>query len=131
MSEPVSLSLSVLDGDFAVCRLPIDSELQMWFLGDPFFALLRSNAELTVVCQAERVPAEVQHESGWRRLKLEGVFAFTETGILESVLRPLAAQGVGIFVLSTFETDYVLVKEEHLRDAVAALTHAGHQVQAK
>jgi uncharacterized protein len=129
MAESRSLRLSVLPGNFAVCRLAIDSELPMWFLGDPFFALLRSDTELTVVCQEEKVPAEVQHESGWRRLKLDGVFAFTETGILESVLRPLVEDGVGIFALSSFATDYVLVKQDVLEAAVAALTRAGHQVQ--
>jgi len=131
MAESPSLRLSVLPGNFAVCRLPIDSELQMWFLGDPFFALLRSDTELTVVCQEEKVPAEVQHESGWRRLKLEGAFALTETGILQSVLRPLAESGVGIFALSTFDTDYVLVKQEVLPSVVAALSGAGHQIQVK
>jgi uncharacterized protein len=100
----------------------------MWFLGDPFFAMLRSGDELTIVCAQEKVPAEVQHEPGWRALKMEGVFAFNETGVLESVLKPLAEANIGIFALSSFETDYVLVKSEDIEKARPALERAGHAI---
>lgn len=122
------LRLALLSDSFAVCRLPLDSELQMWFLGDPFFALMRTDNQLTIVCDEKKVPNEVQHEAGWRALKIDAIFQFSEVGVLESMLKPLADAEVGIFALSTFETDYVLVKTGKLDGAIQALRQAGHQI---
>lgn len=128
MSAASSLRLSVLPGNFSVCRLALDSELQMWFLGQPFFGLLRSGDQLTVVCGEENVPEQVEHEAGWSTLKVEGVFDFAATGVLESVLKPLADAAISIFALSTFETDYVLIKTERLSAAIKALQDSGHEI---
>jgi hypothetical protein len=128
MSSARALRLVELPGMFAICCLSLDSELQMWFLSDPFFAMVRSDDALTIICDQEKVPAEVQQERGWRALKIEGTFDFTETGILESVLKPLAEAGVGIFAISSFATDYVLVKEESFEVARHALETVGHAV---
>jgi len=100
----------------------------MWFLGDPFFAMMRTDNELTVVCADKKVPNQVQHEGGWKALKIEGTFEFSEVGILESVLAPLADAGLGIFALSTFATDYVLLKTKSLDSATAVLRRAGHEI---
>ena len=81
-----------------------------------------------MVCLEDSVPEDVVCEKGWRALKLAGPFEFSEVGVLASVAAPLAAAGVGIFVLSTFDTDYVLVKEEQLGSAAAALRQRGHEV---
>ena len=123
-----ALRLSLLPEILAVCRLPLDSDLQMWFLTDPFFAMLRSGDELTIVCAQGKVPLEVEHEPGWRAMKIDGVFAFNQTGVLESVLKPLAQASIGIFALSSFETDYVLVKSENVEKARPALEGAGHRI---
>jgi hypothetical protein len=126
MSSTRALRLVELPEIFAICRLSLDSELQMWFLSDPFFAMVRSDDALTIVCDQGRVPDEVKQERGWRALKIDGTFDFTETGVLESVLKPLAEARVGIFAISSFETDYVLVKEESFEVARRALEGAGH-----
>ncbi len=84
--------------------------------------------ELSVVCPQELVPEDVRSEGGWRALKLEGPFEFSEVGVLASVAAPLAEAEVGIFAVSTFDTDYVLVKREQLQPAVAALRGRGHEV---
>jgi hypothetical protein len=128
MSSTRALRLVELPETFAICRLSLNSELQMWFLSDPFFAMVRSDDALTIVCSQEKVPLEVQQERGWRALKIEGIFDFTETGILESVLKPLAEAQVGIFAISSFETDYVMVKEENFEVARRALEGVGHAV---
>jgi hypothetical protein len=70
----------------------------------------------------------VRSEPGWRALQVAGPLDFALTGVLSSLLAPLAAAGVAVFALSTFDTDYVLVKEATLADAVAALERAGHRV---
>ena len=129
MFNPRRLHLVELPDTLAVCRISLDSELEMWFLSEPFFAMLRSDDTLTIVCSQEKIPQEVRQESGWRALKIEGSFDFSETGILELVLKPLAEAGIGIFAISSFETDYVLVKERDFEVARRALEESGHDVQ--
>ena len=125
----MSLTLSVLQGEYAVCRLPEDAAPPAWALAGELWSLTRAVGELSVVCAAAQVPAEVRAEKGWAALRLHGPFEFTLTGILASVLNPLRDAGVGIFALSTFDTDYVLVAQERLPDALAALRTAGHTVR--
>ncbi len=99
-----------------------------WAISGGFFCVTRTDDELSVVCPEEVVPEDVRSEGGWRALKLEGPFEFSEVGVLDSVAAPLAEAGVGIFAVSTFDTDYVLVKKEYLQSAVAALRGRGHEV---
>ena len=122
------LRLRVLDGHMSVCRLRAGSEVPKWATTGGFFSVTRTRDELSVVCPGEEVPEGVRSEGGWRALGLEGPFEFSEVGVLASVAAPLAEAGVGIFAVSTFDTDYVLVKEEQLRSAVAALRGRGHEV---
>jgi hypothetical protein len=89
---------------------------------------VRTRAELSVVCAAARVPDGVRAERGWRALAVCGRLDLGLTGVLAGLLAPLAAAGVPIFAVSTYDTDYVLVREERLAEAVAALRAAGHTV---
>lgn len=132
------LVLQLIAGEFAVCRLPASEPAPAWAglghhkLGDGgsavFSSVTRTSDELSIVCPASQVPENVKHEAGWRLLKLQGPFAFTETGILSSVLAPLAAAKISILATATFDTDYVLVKAIHLDAARRALEAAGHTV---
>ena len=124
----MSLSLSVLSGEYAVCRLDPHAAPPAWAFGGELWSVTRTPDELSVVCAAGQVPAGVQAAKGWTALKLHGPFDFGLTGILASVLNPLRDAGVGIFALSTFDTDYVLVAREQVDEAVAALRDAGHAV---
>lgn len=124
----MSQTLIVEPGEYAVCQLDADEPLPAWLPTAPFWTVTRAGDELSVICSAEAVPAYSSHESGWRLLRMVGPFPFDLTGILESVLTPLAAADVGILAISTFNTDYVLVKLTRLAVAVAALRAAGHVV---
>lgn len=84
--------------------------------------------ELSLVCEETQVPGDVRCQRGWRMFKLQGPFDFALTGILKAVLDPLAATGVGIFAISTFDTDYVLVQEPQLETALQALRGHGHRL---
>lgn len=95
-----------------------------------FLSVTRTAAELSVVGPAGLVPDGVPVETGWACLEVEGPLAFELTGVLAGISAPLAAAGVPIFVVSTFDTDYVLVHSGHLERAVAALEGAGHSVEA-
>jgi hypothetical protein len=123
-----SLKLYTLDGHLSVCRLDPGSKVPGWAMAGGFFSVTRTVDELSVVCPEEGAPGDVRSEGGWRALELEGPFEFSEVGVLASVAAPLAEAGVGIFAVSTFDTDYLLVKEEQLQSAVAALRGRGHEV---
>ncbi len=126
----VSLRLSVLEGRLAVCRLDAGAEVPTWATAGTPFSVTRTPEELSVVCPEESVPDGVRCERGWRALVLEGPMDFSLVGVLASVTRPLAEAGVSIFSISTYDTDYVLVREEALDGAVAALRGAGHEVRS-
>ena len=126
--EP-TLTLTLLEERLAVCRLEAETEVPEWATAAPLFSVTRTADELSVVCSEELVPDGVRREEGWRVLKLEGPFEFTEVGILSAVATPLAEADVGIFAVSTFDTDYVLVKEERLDAAASALRGRGHEVR--
>ena len=129
MNVPVKgLRLSLLDGQMSVCRLDAASEIPDWAVTGGFFSVTRTAEELSVVCPESSVPEDVRREEGWRALRLEGPFEFSEVGVLASVTEPLAEAGIAIFAVSTFDTDYVLVKKERLDLAVAALRQRSHEV---
>lgn len=121
------LKFSRVPGAFAVCRLPAGAALPRWASNGNFFSIASTSDELSIVCLAAQVPPEIQHDNGWACLKLHGPFPFSETGILSSFVRPLAERAIPVFAISTFDTDYVLVKNDWLDKAVQALTEAGHQ----
>jgi uncharacterized protein len=125
-----NLNLSLLEGRFAVVQLEPESPVPAWALQGQFFTVSKTNEEMSIVCLESNVPSDsgVRLELGWSCLKLQGPFEFSLTGILLSVLEPLARAKIGIFAISTFNTDYVLVKAEHLEKAVLALEVAGHRV---
>ena len=118
---------TLLTGEWAIARLAPDSPLPPWALAPAaFIAIARTAHELSIVAPATAPPPDVRAERGWSVLQLQGPFAFDQTGILASFAAPLAAADVGIFAVSTFDTDYVLVKTAQLAAALAALRAAGH-----
>ena len=125
----MSQTLIVEPGEYAVCQLEADEPLPPWLPTAPFWTVTRAGDELSVICSAEAVPHYSSHEGGWKLLRMVGPFPFDLTGILESVLSPLAAADVGILAVSTFNTDYVLVRRTRLAAAIAALREAGHVVR--
>lgn len=122
------LRLSLLDGHMSVCRLDPAADIPGWATAKSFLSITRTDEELSVVCPKGAVPEGVRREDGWRVFKLEGPFEFSEVGVLASVVGPLAEAGVSVFAVSTYDTDYVLAKEEQLETAAAALRGRGHEV---
>lgn len=133
MAEPAApqLELSVLAGAFAVCRLPAGSALPPWFQPGPFATASWTADEVSLVCPQAQVPldAQVRCERDWCCLALHGPIPFQSTGILLRILQPLARAAIGIFAISTFDTDYVLVKQASLEAAIDALVGDGHRVE--
>ena len=111
----------VLPGSRFVCGMPASGRRRGSRLGAPqgsFFSVTATAEELSIVCLSAQVPAEIHHETDWACLKLDGPFPFSETGILASFVRPLSERAIPIFAVSTFDTDYVLVKHDWVEKAV-------------
>lgn len=122
------LRLDVLPGRYAVARLDGTEELPGWADGPGFTSVSRSGEELSVVCDESRVPDHVHAERGFRCLRVAGPLNFAQTGILASIAGPLADAGISIFAVSTFDTDYLLLRGDDLAAAVAVLAAADHQI---
>lgn len=120
--------LSRLEGTFAVCRLPADTPDPPWANVGPLASITRTRDEVSLVCPDDRVPDGVRCERGWRCLRVEGTLDFGLVGVLSSLLGPLADARISVFVLSTFDTDYLLIRSAEFERAVEALQRAGHAV---
>ena len=123
-----TLTLSILPDTFAVCRLTSGNAIPAWASSGEFFSITRTAEELSIVCLESDVPDGVKCESDWRCFKIEGPLDFALTGILVSVAAPLANVGISIFAISTYNTDYLMVRRDSLDRAIAALERAGHHV---
>ncbi len=119
----MQLKLSVLPNLYAISRLPADADLPDWAQTGEFVSLTRATDELSVVCPQQNVPPDVKCERNWRCLKVAGPLDFALTGILASLASALAEAGISLFALSTFDTDYLLVKADKLEQAVNAISN--------
>ena len=123
------LKLSLLPTRLAVCWLAPDAPLPAWPDGE-LTAITRTPDEISIVCAEACVPPGVTAEKGWRALKVAGPLDFSLTGVLAALAAPLAEAKISIFALSTFDTDYLLVKEAALAPALQTLRSAGHHIQS-
>jgi len=120
--------MSVLAGNFGVCRLDSGSEIPEWALESDFYSITKTSDELFIVCPESGVPENVVCERGWKVLKVEGPLDFGLTGILAGISAVLAEKKVSIFAVSTYDTDYILVRKKDLKTAVEALEEAGYVI---
>jgi hypothetical protein len=121
--------ISLLPERFAITRLAPTAPVPPWAAQGPFFSITRTAEELSIVTAVRNAPEGVQKEADFRALKVHGPFALSEIGVLSALAAPLADAKISLFVISTFDTDYLLVSCENLQAAVATLKKAGHQVQ--
>ena len=130
MTPRALLTLVVLSGRYAICRLDSKADLTDWASKGDFVSISRTPDELSIVCAEGDVPASVENEPGWRILRCEGPLDLSLPGIMASLAEPLADAGVPIFPIATHHTDYILIKESQLEKAIRALTGYGHAVRA-
>lgn len=125
------MKLEVLEGKFAVCRLDPSSEIPPWVLNNNFFNITRTKDELSLVCLSKSVPTGTKCEADFSALKVQGPLDFSLTGILASILNPLAKEKISVFTISTFETDYVLVRSTDLERAITTLRETGFEISRR
>ncbi|MEO8215933.1 MAG: ACT domain-containing protein [Acidobacteriota bacterium] len=121
------LRLTTLVDRFAVVRF-LPSATLPEFEDGSFFSFTRTEEEVSVICREENAGAGGDIEGGWRCLKVGGPLPFTMTGVLASIAVPLAHAAIPIFVVSTYDTDYVFMKDEKLDGARTVLAAAGFVV---
>ncbi len=122
-------TLRILNGEYAVCRLAPLDPFPSWARG-PLCSITRTTDELSVVCPASSVPEGVPRVAGWGMMKIEGSLDFSEIGVLASVVEPLAQAGISILTIGTYQTDYILIREQDLDRAKVALSLVGHLILA-
>jgi len=123
----MTFTLELLPDTIAICRLDADAPVPDWAKGE-FVSITRTQDELTVVCRQDDVPDDVQSERGWRCLRIVGKLDFSFVGVIATLSTVLADAGISVFVVSTYDTDYLLVKEADVDRAVELLGEAGNRI---
>lgn len=113
----------------AVCKIEPGADIPRWATRGNFFSVTKTSEELSIVCSQENVPVDVKAEKDWCYFKVAGPLDFGLTGILASLANPLAQAEISIFAVSTFDTDYLLVKKIYFEGAIEVLRIAGHEVR--
>lgn len=126
--RPPPVKLRILAAELAVVRLAQTDEIPDWARHGTFASATRTGNELSLVCEFERVPEGQRREGPFRAFEVAGPLDFALTGILAALLAPLAEAAISIFAVSTFDTDYVLVKADRLEAAASVLRAAGHEI---
>lgn len=129
------MRLDLLRGEFAIVRLDASAGVPPWIAAGgihaaaesaAFLSITRTREELSIVCESSQVPAEIAAERGYRCMKVEGPLDFSLVGVLASLAEPLARAGIPILAISTFDTDYILVRNTQIESAIAALESLGN-----
>ncbi len=120
------MKIKRIDHDFSVCKVPdysqVDMEGEYCFIG-------KTDEEKSLVCITDRVPENVsERDDGWRAFRIQGMLDFSLIGILSKISTLLADNQIGIFAVSTYNTDYILIKKENFNKAMAVLSDAGYQI---
>lgn len=120
------MKIKKLDCDFSVCRVEdyslVDLNTEYCFTG-------KTDEENSLVCPVNKVPSNVtERDDGWRAFRIQGVLDFSLIGILSKISGILAENKIGIFAISTFNTDYILTKKENYQKAIEALRNAGYEI---
>lgn len=125
--ERTKLKLSLLKDTFAVCKLDKDASLPLWVTSANFFSITKTLSELSIVCSNSLVPDNIKCcNFGWKCMKVEAILDFALTGILTHLTKLLSDEEISVFVFSTYNTDYIMVKEHCLERALLVLSREGH-----
>jgi len=122
------LKLTTLDGIFAICKLDKSDSIPEWATIKNVYSISRTLEELSIVCLEENVPNDITCERNWRMLKIEGPLDFNLVGILSSIIEPLAKAKISIFAISTYNTDYIMVKSKQFAQTIHVLKEKGFNI---
>lgn len=122
------LRIRLLQGTYAVCQIKDTENILNCFDEKDFFSITKTEDEISVVMLQDKISNDVKAEKDWRILKVEDTLDFSLIGILAKISGILAKNSISIFVISTFNTDYILVKEEKVEKAMTVLSEEGYEI---
>ena len=125
----MTFNIELLPESFAICRLDPMASIPTWARGD-LVSITRTPDELSIACQQTDIPDGVQAEREWRCFRIAGKLDFSLVGVTSTLTKVLAEAGISVFVMSTYDTDYFVVRQLNLSRAVETLQEAGHSVQS-
>jgi hypothetical protein len=125
------LKLSLLDDIFGICFFESKSPIPEWAATTSLCSITRTEKELTIVCPENIIPVEIEHERDWQCFRIDGSFDLNQIGVISCLAAPLAKAGISIFVVSSYDTDYILVKKEKVELAISVLSGDGHSIAAR
>ena len=128
-TPPPGLRLAVLPATYGICRMSAKTRIPKWIHDSTFYSISRSPDELSLICEQDVVPNGVKCEGGWRAFRVIGTLDMTLIGVLASLSLPLADARIGLITVSTFDTDYLLVRAKKLQKTIEVLTRAGHRFE--
>ena len=123
------MEISLLPEEFCICRLEAFNRIPDWALSGSFYSVTRTPEELSIVCGVKYIPPYIHADKNWHVMKIEGPLKFSQTGILLSLVKPLTQANVSVLAISTYDTDYLMIKKENLSRALEVLQLAGHDVK--
>lgn len=122
------MELKKIEREFSVCKV---NDISVIDFTDDFCFIGKTDEELSLVCSTERVPVNtIERDDGWKAFRIQGVLDFSLIGILSRISAILTQNKIGIFVVSTYNTDYILVKKENYQRALEALETEGYRVNS-
>lgn len=124
----ILLTMKLIKEKFGVCRLNKDEIVPEWAKNSDFYSITKTWDELSIVCDEDSIPTNIKCERDWRILKIEGPLDFSLIGILASISTILAQKGISIFAISTYDTDYILVKDKDIENAIEALVLERYEI---
>ncbi|MBU3174868.1 ACT domain-containing protein [Clostridium estertheticum] len=127
MSEKI-LTMKLLNEKFAVCRLNKNESMPEWVKNSSFYSITKTSDELSIVCSQDSIPSNIKCEKDWRILKVEGPLDFSLIGIISSISTILALKRISIFAVSTYDTDYILVKNKDIDNTILALSNEKYEI---
>ena len=127
MEEKI-LTMRLMEEKFGVCRLDREEVIPEWIKRCDFVSITRTLDELSIVCSEDSIPDYIKCEKGWKVLKVEGPLDFSLIGILSSISTILADKKISIFAISTYDTDYILIKNDDIENAIEVLSNNNYEV---
>ncbi len=122
------LNMKLLKEKYGVCRLDKKEHIPNWGVDGEFYSITKTEDELSIVCLEDNIPGKIQCEKEWRVLKIEGPLDFSLVGILAAISNLMAKNSISIFAISTYDTDYILVKEKDIDKAIMVLVNDRYEV---
>ena len=122
------LTMKLIKEKYGVCRINPNELIPEWAQNSDFFSITKTCDELSIVCSQDDIPNDIQCEKDWKILKIEGPLDFSLIGILASISTILAQKGISIFAISTYDTDYILVKNKDIDNTIESLVKERYEI---